>query len=106
VQDFDTINEELRLFAPHVAAKPQVVAANKIDALDEPERVRALEQHVTASGLPLLRISAVTGDGLDALLETLWREIVSARAAEAAAVDTTDDDSGVDLITPGRARRE
>ena len=36
VEDFDTIVEELRLFDPKVAAKPQIVAANKIDALDDP----------------------------------------------------------------------
>ena len=36
VQDFDMIRDELRLFDPKVAAKPQIVAANKIDALDDP----------------------------------------------------------------------
>ena len=46
VEDFDTIVEELRLFDPKVAAKPQIVVANKIDAVDDPSRIDALERHV------------------------------------------------------------
>ena len=79
VQDFETINEELRLFDPKVAAKPQLVAANKIDALDDPERLAALERHVRKRKLPLLRISGVTGEGVSALLEAAWREIAAIR---------------------------
>ncbi|MGH9348591.1 MAG: GTPase ObgE [Vicinamibacterales bacterium] len=79
VEDFDTIVEELRLFDPKLAAKPQVVAANKIDALDRPERLEALERHVRALRLPLVRISAVTGAGIPALLEAAWREIAAVR---------------------------
>jgi GTP-binding protein len=106
VQDFETINAELRLFDPKVAAKPQIVVASKVDALDEPERAHALEQHVSRARLPFLRISAVTGDGIDVLLEALWREIIAVRAKEAEAVETTEDEPGIDLLTPGRARRE
>jgi GTPase len=79
VQDFETINEELRLFDSKLAAKPQLVAANKIDALDEPERLEALERHVKKSKLPLFRISGVTGEGVPALLEAAWREIAAVR---------------------------
>jgi GTP-binding protein len=79
VQDFDTIIEELRLFDPGVAAKPQLVAANKMDALDDPERVKALERHVARLGLPFFTISGVTGEGVDRLLEAAWREIAAVR---------------------------
>jgi GTPase len=79
--DFETINEELRLFDPAVAAKPQIVAANKIDALDDPERLKALERRVKKARLPFFRISGVTGEGIDALLEAAWREIAAAGAA-------------------------
>src|SRR4029079_11580808 len=34
VQDLDTVRRELELFQPELAAKPQIVAANKIDAMD------------------------------------------------------------------------
>ena len=42
VEDFDTIREELRRFDPAVAAKPQIVVATKIDALDDPARLDRL----------------------------------------------------------------
>jgi GTP-binding protein len=106
VTDFDTINQELQLFDPKVAAKPQIVAANKIDALDDPDRLKALEKRVRKAKLPLFRVSAVTGDGVDALLEAVWREIAAVRAADAAAIETAVEDEGVDLLSPARGRQD
>jgi GTP-binding protein len=79
VQDFDTILDELRLFDPKVAAKPMIVAASKMDAVDDLSRVDALERHVHDKGLPFFRISAVAGTGLDVLLESMWRQIAAVR---------------------------
>lgn len=79
VEDFDIINEELRQFDPRVAAKPQLVAANKIDALDDPERLARLQSHVKKRKLPFHRISGVTGEGIDKLLEAAWKEIAAVR---------------------------
>jgi GTP-binding protein len=92
IEDFDTITEELRLFDPKVAAKPQIVVANKIDAVDDAADVKALERHVRRvrlqpdqRRLQFLRISAVTGEGIDTLLEAAWRQIAIVRASDAAA---------------------
>ena len=79
VEDFDTIIDELRRFDQKVAAKPQIVAANKIDAVDDPSRVERLERHVSRLGLPFYRISGVTGEGIDRLLEAAWRQIALVR---------------------------
>jgi GTP-binding protein len=79
VEDFDTISEELRLFDRKLAAKPQLVVANKMDALDDLERLAALERRVKKARLPLFRISGVTGEGVPALLEAAWREIAAVR---------------------------
>src|SRR5437660_11768125 len=43
VEDLDTLRRELELFEPTLAAKPQLVAANKMDAVDEAARAAALE---------------------------------------------------------------
>ena len=83
VSDMDIIRRELELFAPSLAGKPQLIAANKIDALDEEERAAAVEQRAHALGLPFFRISGVTGAGLPDLLEAAWRELARARAEEA-----------------------
>ena len=79
VHDFDVIVRELEMFDPKVAAKPMIVAATKMDAVDDASRVEALEQHVRDRGLPLFRISAVAGTGLNELLEAMWREIAAVR---------------------------
>jgi GTP-binding protein len=105
VHDFDVIREELRQFDPGVAAKPQIVAATKMDAVADSAAVERLERHVRRTRLPFHRISAVTGEGIDGLLEAVWRTIVAARAidAERRAVSA---EEPVDLITSLRASRD
>jgi GTP-binding protein len=103
VEDFDTIREELKFFDEQVFAKPQLTVATKLDALDEPERLERLAAHVASLGLPFMRISAVTGEGLPALLEMLW-QIIEANRDEgtiaATSVPGTDPaDTGPDLLS-------
>jgi 50S ribosomal subunit-associated GTPase HflX len=57
--------------------KPMVVAANKIDALDDPERLERLRNHVADLGWPLFPVSAATGEGVPALLEAVWQAIAA-----------------------------
>src|SRR5688572_29666868 len=104
VEDFETIVEELRQFDPAVAAKPQIVAANKIDAVDDVTQVQRLQRHVRKRKLPFHRISGVTGKGLDELLEAIWREIAAERTAEIKRAEVPPEVEGVDLITPPRRR--
>lgn len=86
VEDFDTIRRELELYNPDLSRKPQLVAANKIDAVDEPERVTAIEKRAEKAKLRFFRISAVTGEGVKELVEAAWPIIAEARDAEAAAI--------------------
>jgi GTP-binding protein len=105
VEDFDIIQEELRLFSPEVAAKPQLIAANKVDALDDPDRLARLEAHVRALDRPLFRISGVSGEGVDVLLEAMWKEVAAGRAV----ADTTielEPEPGPDLLASARQRRD
>ncbi len=85
VADFDTIRRELELYDPDLLEKPQIVVASKMDAVDDPDRVKALERHAKSLHLPFFKVSAVTGDGLPKLLEAMWKPIVAARAADLAA---------------------
>jgi GTP-binding protein len=75
VDDLDTVRRELELFRPELAAKPQLVAANKIDALGDPAQLQALEERARALRLPFHRISAVAGSGVPELLETVWARL-------------------------------
>jgi GTP-binding protein len=85
VDDLETVRRELELFQPALAAKPQLVAANKIDALgsETGEDLRALERHALALKLPFYRISGVTGAGVPELLEAMWRRLSDARQSAA-----------------------
>ena len=85
VDDFNTVQDELRLFDAKLAAKPQIVAANKLDALDDPDRLARLKAHVASLDLPFFQISGVTGEGVDRLLEAAWREIAAVKPVPATA---------------------
>jgi GTP-binding protein len=80
-EDLDTVRRELELFDAALAAKPQIVAANKMDAVDDTGRIGALERRAAELGLPVLRISGVTGEGLPELLEMMWQRLVPRDAA-------------------------
>jgi GTP-binding protein len=88
VKDFDIISRELELFAGGgddtavvLSQKPRIAVANKIDALDEPERLKKLTKHLKKLKVPLYSISAVTGQGLPELMEVLWKYVVAERQA-------------------------
>jgi GTP-binding protein len=61
-----------------------VAAANKIDALDDPDRLTRLQAHLDQRGVRLFPVSAATGEGVDTLLEAVWRELATARERTAA----------------------
>ncbi len=102
VDDLATILRELALYNRSLLEKPQLVAANKIDALDDPARVRALAAHVGKLGLPFHRVSGVTGAGVAQLLEAAWPFVAQAREAEAAAL-AVDGTVPEESVAPGPA---
>ena len=85
VEDFDVITRELGLFpgrdasGERLADKPVIVAANKLDAMDDPARLERLRAHLQSAAIPLYPVSAATGAGLDRLLEAMWSEVARAR---------------------------
>jgi GTP-binding protein len=79
VEDLDTVRRELGLFDRALLERRQLVAANKMDVLDDRARLDRLRAHVDRFGLPLFPISAVTGDGVRPLLEAIWQRIAEAR---------------------------
>ena len=93
--DLDVLRRELALFDAELAGKPQIVAANKIDAATDESLVHGLEARAHELDLPFFRISAVAGTGLQPLLEASWKVVAEARAAELAtiAVESHDGDN-------------
>jgi len=80
-EDLDTVRKELELFAPTLAAKPQIVVANKMDAFDpaNEDALKALEKRAKKLKLPFLRVSGVSGQGVPELLEAMWKGLASSR---------------------------
>jgi GTPase len=70
LDDYDIINRELALYDAAVAAKPQIVAANKVDAAP-PGVIDDLTKRFAARGIALHAISAVAGTGVTELLREL-----------------------------------
>jgi GTPase len=74
LHDFDVINSELAGHSPDLAARPQVVVLNKIDAMASDE-VSMHRRAFADRGVELLTMSAATGAGIDAVLERLWSHL-------------------------------
>lgn len=68
VDDYRTIQRELQVYSEALAARPQVVAGNKVELPGSEPRRRALERFCRSEGLAFHAISAVTGRGVRALL--------------------------------------
>src|SRR3954447_10431222 len=79
VEDFNIITRERALLpgrdtsGERLADKPVLAAATKIDALDDPQRLQGLQKHLEEAGIAMFPVSAATGEGVDALLEAVWR---------------------------------
>ena len=71
VEDFLTIAAELRSYKPELLDKPRLVAASKMDALQDPSRLERLDAFCRERGLELMPISSVTGLGIDRLVGAL-----------------------------------
>jgi GTP-binding protein len=69
--DFVALNNELACFNPTLAQTPQLVVANKLDLPAARQRFPAVQRCFAAHGYDVLPISAVTGEGLEALLARL-----------------------------------
>ena len=71
VEDVYTINKELKAYQEEIAARPQVIAANKTDAIQAEagaDPIERLKQEFEPAGIRVFPISAVTGTGLSELL--------------------------------------
>ena len=70
IADIYAINRELENYNPAIARRPQVIAANKIDAIFDREHspVEEIKREFEPKGIPVYPISAVSGEGVRDLL--------------------------------------
>jgi GTP-binding protein len=85
VRDYEVIMVELAAFSPVLAAKTQILAANKTDLLGGGKaRLERIKRLAKEKGVPFYSISALTGKGLKELVVGMARAV---REAEAKAED-------------------
>lgn len=70
IEDIYKINKELEAYNPEIATRPQVIAANKMDAVYDPENspLEKLKEEFEPKGIRVFPISAISGQGLKELL--------------------------------------
>ena len=70
IADIYAIHKELQAYNPEIAARPQVIAANKVDAIWEEDHspVDKIRQEFEPRGIKVFPISAVSGQGLKELM--------------------------------------
>jgi len=83
VEDYETIDSELAAYNEDLAARPQIVVATKIDALDEPERLEKLRVRAGKDRREFLSISSVTNRGVKELISLVARWLETTDEAKA-----------------------
>lgn len=69
VQDYYDVMNELQLYSRELAARPMIVAANKMDVTGANEHFNALQDEMQAKGIEVFPVSAAANQGLDNLLQ-------------------------------------
>lgn len=69
ISDLDKINLELERYSPELRARPQIIAANKIDMTDkDTEEYKRFLEYSASLGYEVVEVSAITGEGLTDLV--------------------------------------
>ena len=72
-EDIQLILNELKAYNPKLLDKPQIIAANKIDAMFDDENLNELREHFEAKNIKIFPISGVTGSGIKELLSEIYK---------------------------------
>jgi len=74
-RDYQQVRAELKAYNAALARRPQLIALNKMDAVEDPSEVLAFRQRLVKLRRRSFPISAVTRDGVDELLWAAWRSL-------------------------------
>ena len=70
IEDVEMINRELERYSPELSLRPQIIVANKSDALEGADvDTEAFEEFVRENGWEMIYVSAATGAGLDDMIQ-------------------------------------
>lgn len=121
IDDFEKINEELRLYNEKLASRPQLVVANKSDLLFDETIYENFKKTMEEKGYEVFKMSAVTRDGVDQVIDKVSQllnevedvELVSQEEMYRPELDVDDegglkveiDEDGIYVVTGKELRR-
>lgn len=77
IDDFYSINNELKNYSEKLVYKQQIVVANKVDIPGSDEWLKSLREKLEGEGYEIFEISAATGQGIDKLKYAIWNKLES-----------------------------
>jgi len=80
-EDYKRLNHELKAYSKELTKKPQVIALNKMDVTGAQEHLKKFRKRLGRTRV--YPISAVTKEGVPALLEALYKKVKSLKNAKA-----------------------
>jgi GTP-binding protein len=80
------VRGELAAYGAGLAEKPEILALNKADALDDAARIAKTDALAAVAGRTPRLVSAVSGEGVNALLRAAYTEVIRPRPAPAEAI--------------------
>jgi len=87
-----TVREELKAYGEGLDEKREILALNKVDALDPETREQRLAELAEASGVTPVQVSGVSGEGVTALLRAAYAQVRANRAEAALPSDPQPED--------------
>lgn len=76
LEDFETINNELSKYNMELEERPQIVAANKTDILQDEKVFENFKKEIEKRGYKLFEISAATSKGVEELMKYTYSELL------------------------------
>ena len=121
IDDFEKINEELRLYNERLSTRPQLVVANKSDLLFDESIYENFKKTMEEKGYEVFKMSAATRDGVDQVIDRVRQllneveevELVSNEEMYRPELDVDDeaglkievDEDGIYVVTGKELRR-
>ena len=72
IEDFHKINEELKKYSEKLSKKPQLIALNKIDLVEDVATIDRVRSYFEENGYEVFAVNALTGEGLSNLVHRAW----------------------------------
>ena len=75
LEDYHAINEELKKYSEKLSKRKQIIVATKADIIQDEENYKQMQEYAKQNNIEIYRISSVTGEGIQELLEKIVKEL-------------------------------